>query len=33
VPGGKVFIHTAVSNLTLSNQAVSVTLNITNPGT
>ncbi len=33
LPGGKVFIHTAVSNLTLSNQAVSVTLNITNPGT
>ena len=33
VPGGKVFIHSAVSNLTLSNQAVSVTLNITNPGT
>jgi hypothetical protein len=33
VPGGKVFIHTAISNFTLSNQAVSVTLNITNPGT
>jgi hypothetical protein len=33
VPGGKVFIQTAISNFTLSNQAVSVTLNITNPGT
>src|SRR5437899_9134106 len=33
VPGRKVFIHTAVSNLTLTNQAVSVALNITNPGT
>jgi len=33
VPDGKVFIHTAVSNLTLSNEAVTVTLNITNPGT
>lgn len=31
--GGKVFIHTAVSNMTLTNQAVSVTLNVTNPGT
>jgi hypothetical protein len=31
--GGKVFIHTAVSNLTVTNQAVSVSLNITNPGT
>jgi hypothetical protein len=28
-----VFIHAAVSNLTLANQAVTVTLNITNPGT
>jgi archaellum component FlaG (FlaF/FlaG flagellin family) len=33
VAGGKVFIHTAVSNMTVNNQAVSVTLNITNPGT
>lgn len=33
VPGGKVFIHSAVSNMTVTNQAVSVTLNITNPGT
>jgi hypothetical protein len=33
VAGGKVFIHTAVSNLTVTNQAVSVSLNITNPGT
>jgi len=33
VPGGKVFIHTAVSNVTLTNQAVSVTLAVTNPGT
>jgi len=32
-PGGKVFIHTAVSNLTISNEAVSVALNVTNPGT
>jgi len=32
-PGGKVFIHTAVSNLTVNNEAVSVTLNVTNPGT
>ena len=31
--GGKVFIHTAVSNMTVTNQAVSVTLNVTNPGT
>jgi hypothetical protein len=33
VAGGKVFIHTAVSNMTVTNQAVSVTLNVTNPGT
>jgi len=33
VPGGKVFIHTAVSNTTVTNEAVSVTLNVTNPGT
>jgi hypothetical protein len=33
VPGGKVFIHTAVSDMTLSNEAVTVSLNITNPGT
>jgi hypothetical protein len=33
VAGGKVFIHTAVSNLTQTNQAVTVTLNLTNPGT
>jgi hypothetical protein len=33
VAGGKVFIHTAVSNMTVSNQAVTVTLNVTNPGT
>jgi hypothetical protein len=33
VAGGKVFIHTAVTNMTVTNQAVSVTLNVTNPGT
>jgi hypothetical protein len=33
VAGGKVFIHTAVSNLAVTNQAVSVSLNVTNPGT
>jgi hypothetical protein len=33
VAGGKVFIHTAVSNLTVTNQAVTVMLNVTNPGT
>ena len=33
VAGGKVFIHTAVSNMTVTNQAVSVSLNVTNPGT
>jgi len=33
VAGGKVFIHTAVSNLTTMNKAVTVTLNVTNPGT
>jgi hypothetical protein len=33
VAGGKVFIHTAVSNMTMTNQAVSVTLHVTNPGT
>jgi hypothetical protein len=33
VPGGKVFIHTAVSNLTVDNEAVSVALKVTNPGT
>jgi hypothetical protein len=33
VPGGKVFIHTALSNMTVTNEAVSVTLNVTNPGT
>lgn len=32
-PGGKVFIHTAISDTTVTNQAVSVTLNVTNPGT
>ena len=32
-PGGKVFIHNAASNLTLNNEAVTVTLKITNPGT
>jgi hypothetical protein len=32
-PGGKVFIHTAVSNLTVSNQAVSVVLKVSTPGT
>lgn len=31
--GGKVFIHTAVSNVAVTNEAVSVTLNVTNPGT
>jgi hypothetical protein len=31
--GGKVFIHTAASNLTLNNEAVTVTLKIANPGT
>ena len=30
--GGKVFIHTATSNLTLNNKAVTVTLKIANPG-
>ena len=33
VAGVKVFIHTAVSNMTVSNQAVTVTLNVANPGT
>jgi hypothetical protein len=33
IAGGKVFIHTAVSNMTVTNQAVSVALNVTNPGT
>jgi hypothetical protein len=33
VPGGKVFIHTSVGNLTVTNQAVSVALDVTNPGT
>jgi hypothetical protein len=33
VPGNKVIIHTAVSNLTQTNQAVTVTLTVTNPGT
>jgi hypothetical protein len=33
VAGGKVFIHTAVNNMTVTNQAVSVSLNVTNPGT
>jgi hypothetical protein len=33
VAGGKVFIHTSVSNMTITNQAVSVTLHVTNPGT
>jgi hypothetical protein len=32
VAGGKVFIHSAVSNPTITNEAVSVTLNVTNPG-
>jgi hypothetical protein len=31
--GGKVLIHTAVSNFTVTNEAVSVMLNVTNPGT
>jgi hypothetical protein len=33
VAGSRVFIHTAVSNIAVTNKAVSVTLNITNPGT
>ena len=33
VAGGKVFIHTAVSNLTVTNKAVTVTLNVKNPRT
>lgn len=33
VPGSQVVIHTAVSNLTLTNPAVTVALTITNPGT
>lgn len=33
VAGGKVFIHTAVSNMTVTNQGVSVSLNVSNPGT
>jgi len=33
VAGGKIFIHTSVSNMTVTNQAASVTLTITNPGT
>jgi hypothetical protein len=33
VPGSKVFIHTAVSNMTVTNDAVTVTLHVTNPGT
>jgi hypothetical protein len=32
-PGGKVFIHTAATNQTLNNEAVTVTLKVTNPGT
>jgi hypothetical protein len=30
--GGKIFIHTAASNQTSNNEAVTVTLKITNPG-
>jgi hypothetical protein len=33
IAGGKVMIHSAVSNLTQTNQAVTVTLTVTNPGT
>ena len=32
VAGGKVFIHSAVNNMTVTNQAVSVMLDVTNPG-
>jgi len=32
IPGGKVMIHTGVSNLTQTNKAVTVTLTVTNPG-
>lgn len=31
-PGAPVFIHSAVENLTTTNQAVTVTLTVTNPG-
>ena len=33
VAGNKVFLHTAVSNLAVSSEAVTVSVNITNPGT
>jgi hypothetical protein len=33
VAGNKVFLHTAVSNLAVTNEAVTVSVNITNPGT
>jgi hypothetical protein len=33
VAGNKVFLHTAISNVTVGNEAVTVTLNISNPGT
>jgi hypothetical protein len=33
VAGNKVFLHTAVSNLAVANEAVTVSVNITNPGT
>lgn len=32
-PGGKVFIHTAMTNQTVTNEAVTVTLTVSNPGT
>ncbi len=32
-PGGQVFIHTAIANQTVSNEAVTVTLSVSNPGT
>ncbi len=33
VAGSKVFLHTTVSNLAVTNEAVTVSANITNPGT
>ncbi len=32
-PGGKVFIHTSTTNQTVTNEAVTVTLTVSNPGT
>ncbi len=32
-PGGQVFIHTAITNQKVSNEAVTVTLSVSNPGT